>query len=704
MAEFYIGLPPPPSSSGDVAVSSSSSSSTGDSSGKGIIGGCGSDPSSNNVSLAGENKGEERGKGEEEEEEEEEEGEKTFVLMDGRYDCTRRGGCQESIYCQAKLLEEFPDASRVFSWWYAGLGPVTAGGSFRRKIDCTLLLRPGEFLHCQYQGGGHYSGHVPGCHRRPCDISSSAANGEEDWGEEEFRDEPEEDDWSSSEEEEEEREREEKSESSIEGEGGGGRGSKIARNGLHGEEEKGKESSPPPPPETLEIEKESVVDDGEGRDFSSVEDSCEDDFEDEADLEDALTAGRFIRNEATLKGEHLVRRYLRALNQRIRRERAADESFPRLKFDCSFDYACNYFHARHYQARAKKNCELRRKYPSLSSLLKAEHPYDSIVPSPFKEMREKKLMEKILNDDSYAGLVTIRGGFETRLDLASLFQGFCLTKHRTEAVEELGPFARLITQRELEEEEGKEAGEDEEEMKEKARRALRDKCKKRQLTIAKRSFGKDSLATLSCQHLRFLVQHRGLRGFRLVHLLKMELRDYLFPFVFRLLQERHRLKKEKTNPLRSLALKISLNSFYGFMYMENCSFAKCSIRSLSDINKKGKMATNEDIISCTLLGTREKRVKSKRKGGGRRKRKQQSEEGEEEEKDGRITRDLIYCITRRNSRASIENVAHAAATVLCNSRIIFQSHLLFMLSCSNPSLLAVAYLDTGKPATIHFAY
>jgi hypothetical protein len=330
------------------------------------------------------------------------------------------------------------------------------------------------------------------------------------------------------------------------------------------------------------------------------------------------------------------------------REKRPD--FPDLRFSCRFDYACSYFHSGVRTAEG-------RSYKSLASLLRTEHPRDAIVDSPFRRMTELKLVEKLLTDDAWAGLVTIRGGRETRIDAASAVQGFCLGKHRTEDVRELGDFAVRVNGR-------AEGAED----------RLRDQCKKRNLTMAKRSF--DGLNTLSTQHLRFLVQHRGLRGFRLVHYTHLSLRDFIFPYIFRLLRERHLLKRRGGNPLLGLSLKLQINACYGYSFVESTSFAKCLIQTLRNLRKRKSAGRDPNVISCTLMGLR---------GGG----------GASGSRREDASRNLLYCITRHKPRARIHNLAHVAAQVLCTSRYIFYSHLLFLISCANPALLTPVYMVSG---------
>ena len=54
--------------------------------------------------------------------------------------------------------------------------------------------------------------------------------------------------------------------------------------------------------------------------------------------------------------------------------------------------------------------------------------------------------------------------------------------------------------------------------------------------------------------------------------------------------------------------------------------------------------------------------------------------------------DLLYAFTRQHPDAQVDNTAHVAATILCNSRYIYQSHLLFLLTTLDPNLAELCYL------------
>ena len=221
-----------------------------------------------------------------------------------------------------------------------------------------------------------------------------------------------------------------------------------------------------------------------------------------------------------------------------------------------------------------------------------EDPFGSIArenPHPAEKVGEVELLRRILLDPSYQGFVLIYRGREQREDYLSQAMGYCLSRHTPTAFE-LGSRALELA---LWECDGNPA---------QALAWLKQHCSERHLTTAKRSF--DGYSLHSTFLLRWLCQHRLLGDFQLVHYVAYSRKFFLFPFIFDLLQRRHRLKKEKGNSLLISTLKLMCNSSYGFYSLQGQSFPRTSIvreRWLNTfLQRQPERARN--VVSFTLLG------------------------------------------------------------------------------------------------------
>ncbi len=599
---------------------------------------------------------------EEDAEEDDEEEERAFFCPLPRMeDATRRLACQESLFCQYQVLERHADGvRRCFSHFHSGPGQLSLSDEHRRRVDCTLLLEPGHFLFLQYHSELHYGGHTASCpllrsHEgvAPEPTATEAGNS-----------------------------------GRLENSGGGGGETESVPPPLWYEsdpDQRGRAGYLTSSSEEEEEEEEEEDEKEEGEPEPQKE--CpwvlsEEDFprttwtDDEDDeMEEALASGEFALGDSTQRMNDLQRSYVDYLNEAVTEARRDDPSYPPLIFEVRFEYACDYFHGNAFQARQSGKSYLDG---GLLRLLREEHPQDSLVggvvarsPLGRGKIEEKELLRRLLTDDELCGFVTVRGGAEERRDIASLMQAFCLGKFGSEEDPEgdLGPLASRM--------EGD---------------RLKKRCRGKCLTMTRLGYDPRQLTTMSVQNLRFLVQERGFNSFTLVHYIHYEQRPYLFPAIFRVIQERHRLKRESPDDVSSIsACKLYLNALYGYSYKESSNFCTTRLATHTTLIKTNVMA-DPRLVSCTIMGTRPT-------GGARRRSRRDLRRpkcGAEASNAKTPAEELLFAVTRRNPDAAIFNLSELAASVLCSSRLIFFSHILFLLTVMDPTRAQLCYLDTDS--------
>ena len=395
--------------------------------------------------------------------------------------------------------------------------------------------------------------------------------------------------------------------------------------------------------------------------FEDDEEGYEPDEEEDFDEDQwraMSSSSGFQPTSKTKRGDELLRKYAAAMNEAGSKARERDGDFPRIEFEVSIDYACDFFHGSSLRAHSGKY------YNNLGELLRREHPRTSLTGDPLGRIRdlrikESDLLEKLLTDDEYQGFVTLVGGVETRTDAAALATGFCLTKSAPR-VEELGPHALYLSKKEG----GKRA-------RLSPLERLSKLCQKRELTMTKRNFPAGKSHTMTVQMLRFLVRNRGLRRFRLLHAMTFELRNYLYDFIEPVMRRRRALKKGgESGGLEEKCCKLLLNGMYGYYYVQSPNYTKTSVCLGPNLDKTLRRDAKGRVTSCALLGS----VASKKKN----------------------RRDLVYALTKTNPNARIDNQIQLAGNILGNSKLIIFSHLLFLLSVLDPSLAQFVYMDTDS--------
>ncbi len=613
--------------------------------------------------------------------------ERFFVPLPKQEDATRGTDCQESLFCQFLVLEKFAGkVSRCFSYFHAGPGQLSLTHNHRRRMDCTLVLEPGHLLFINYHSSSlHYAGHMGDCPAKPgtalptedtktreelrngdAQLQGQEKKSEEvamEVGEEkeEATEEDEEDLLLSEEEDEDEGRslspqefsyREEIS--SGEDRAGVEEGKKWRSSWTLGGRRIGKK-------QYFETKGEAALHLDEMQDADD-------------DLEWSIESGEFRLNDATRRGNEDVKSYISCLNKAVRDAQKSCSTYPNLVFGEQTEYACHFFHGNAFKARRSA-----RIYHSLRQLLLEEHPDDSLVLGGAllgkrERVGEQSLLRRLLADDSLTGFVTVRSGQETRRDISSLVQGYCLGKFTSykSPLEDLGYFAK---------QQAEAAGED-----------LKKNCKKRCLTMTRLGYGPDQLTTMSVTNLRFLCQERLFRNFEVVHFIGYEVRPWHFAIISRVIQERHRLKRESPGDLSGInACKLFLNALYGFTFKEARNFNTTTLASQSRV-QECKVGRDPNLVACTLVGTRPARYRAGRRDA--RCRKSTGSVNASQDRGKRL--EMIFALTRKNPGALVRNLIQVASGVLCHSRNIFYGHLLFLITVMDPTRLQCAYFDTDS--------
>ncbi len=271
---------------------------------------------------------------------------------------------------------------------------------------------------------------------------------------------------------------------------------------------------------------------------------------------------------------------------------------------------------------------------------------------------EREMLEHLLEDEEAGGFVVLEGGEECRRDQASLASAFLFSKYpllpkrETEgeprAEQLLGPEAVAAA-----------GGEP----------ALTRACRDRELAGVRHSFGPGRINTLSVQMFRFLVEMRRLRGFRVLHYIRYNMRDFHAPFLVSVLEERTRLKATGGDSLSIKIFKLVINATYGYLLMEERRFAKSKTVTLETM-KRSNFRVKGDVLACTLLGARAGGEKTKP--------------------------DLVYGLTYRDLDGHIVNCCNVGSMILQTSKLVFLASLLFLATVMDLRKCQLVYQDTDS--------
>lgn len=120
------------------------------------------------------------------------------------------------------------------------------------------------------------------------------------------------------------------------------------------------------------------------------------------------------------------------------------------------------------------------------------------------------------------------------------------------------------------------------------------------------------------------------------------------------------------------------NGFYGYTSIQASSFPKTSIVSETTLRKLPEEEKVRRLLPCrgvsvTLLGCRD-----------------------EEDDDRARPPELLYAVTTGNENAALFNTLQVAVSILGQSKRIFFGMILTILRHYSPSMVSIAYCDTGR--------
>ena len=359
-----------------------------------------------------------------------------------------------------------------------------------------------------------------------------------------------------------------------------------------------------------------------------------------------------------------------------------------------------FFLAVSFHSRSTREPEAKM-HKTLRDFLKHEHPDDSVLGFPFREISSKYLLKQILSGE-LTGFVGFEGGREkTPKDkVGSLFSFICQRSRVKES--EIGELTKL----QLRSQYGKQAP------------LMLKKYLSQYFTLTKSyaDYQSAGLLVMNTRLFSWLVRERGMHDFRIRHFLAYRFKSYLSTFLLPLLTNRQREKTKiaQGDPtgcsLTCEILKLLGNSFFGYNSVRRNCFPKTYIRTGHQLtHAQNKLLPKARSIN--LIGTcaaKEKQVKKRPSSDsaeseyGERKRAKFDPMGidSDEEMDPRENtaqdreRDLVFSVTVDNSDAKVANLMQVSSSILSNSKEVFFSHIKWLLEMISTKKGELTYMDT----------
>jgi len=412
----------------------------------------------------------------------------------------------------------------------------------------------------------------------------------------------------------------------------------------------------------------------------------------------------------------------------------------RVVFDYSVSYACQLFHGMTVPSTKSSPESLSlTEFGSVTEALMTEQLHNSWLPYR-SDMLDPHTVERQIMEGRLTGFVTVLGGREdpalAKEDPAGSQFGFCVQNYAP-SPGQLSPH----TKKQISSFYG---ADDNSEFVDKyiANQSPR--------TINSTTFHTEE--TVSTTYLRWLMEARGFRHFKLTHVLIYEFRNWSKDFLEPILQARHDYKK-KGNTVAAECLKLIGNGSFGYNGLESCNYDQVRIMTDHSIrNRRKRDMAHLTFKHLTLIGV----VRTKIKSTKRRQRPaaaaafvddeavddDDDDDEEEEERnrgdddddllivdsdrdddndvnepaqdleeelineievkdasDSRQARyriDFLYAVALSGRNKTIMNNLPKAVAVLSNSKKLFLSHLDVMFRCLDPKLAEIAYIDTDS--------
>jgi hypothetical protein len=317
----------------------------------------------------------------------------------------------------------------------------------------------------------------------------------------------------------------------------------------------------------------------------------------------------------------------------------------------------------------------------LRDVLSRLHPKDSLLGIRTSKISPEALLQKI-RDSPYnfqggteGGFLTISEGTEgdetPQEGVSSDMMGFCLQRNPV-PLDQIGDFTAFQASemhRDCADPAQREA---------RAQKTLRDISKLDQ-TLVRSGFA--STESVGWDYLKWLMENRSFRNFKIHHWVAFIQKDWITPWVTELLQRRRTCVLEGPKPgnaLKSAIYKLILNSFYGYCSMSQTSFSKTSIMTEEYLSKHRRaLGGLAGALQVTLLGAVESSKPEERPPS------------------------LLYAVTwsKRNDR--IENISQVSACILSNSRKIYLDGVLKILRALCPKKSEGLYCDTDSFLVCH---
>ncbi len=447
--------------------------------------------------------------------------------------------------------------------------------------------------------------------------------------------------------------------------------------------------------------------------------------EDDEDEEEEEDRGLLRMNDKTTSGDAFKRGLVEALNG----------VGLGLRFSYRAHLECDLFHGNGVEdedddnggvRRRRRQRGRRRRNVLTYEKLTERHGDDVLAPFEKKSFSQDELVRAVV-EEGLQGFVTLRGGTTEPADgdadddkVSRLF-GFC-QQLSTPRMEDIPEFTiGQVLQRYGVGREGSTEAEGLEALS-RAEKHLENVCRT-PLNLTRLSFDSEGPGhTLWTDQFRWLVNKRGLRGFRVVHFVHYHARTWLRPFLEQNLQARWNIRNDPSKKLDSHIYKLLNNGFYGYNSIQATTFPKVSVNTGETLckravrrNYRGRVIEEEPIESLLFLGCRSRRGPRRdldgeddddNEAGGmpgaegdrssRRRRRRRRQQGGRRAPERRPKSELLFLVTRKNLNAKLLNLHHVSGAILGLSKVIFYDHILHFLRTLDPSKAELAYLDTDS--------
>lgn len=352
-----------------------------------------------------------------------------------------------------------------------------------------------------------------------------------------------------------------------------------------------------------------------------------------------------------------------------------------VRFKYNILYECELFHGS--QSFKIDNCTYNSLKKAVTS--QADHIYNYKYNLIYNV---EKLLREIMSGGK-TGFITIVGGEEQQKKDATDYFGFCVQSYTPKLHEisqltkqQLKHFKHLHTDEEV-----------------------KTFLEKKQIGLTLNSCTFHSEETISTDYLKWLISNRGFWNFTVTHFLEYKFVTHSKAFLEPLLQERHSAKLRKDH-VSAECLKLICNGSYGYNALESSNYNTCRLITATNLKRaQTSISAFLSLDRVQLIGIVE--IKKKKTNKERRNEFEDNEaveDNNEEDENGfdddddeeGKNFDFLYSVIVSGKHRPIKNSLPKAVSILSNSKTLFLDHIQTLLSCLDPRLAELCYIDTDS--------